>query len=73
MVVVLTEKKNYVAHHYDGHNNYRYGNQPQKPHDDVHSTSGSCLSCLWIFLEELRTIKITTGKMKEKYLIMVIT
>ena len=62
-IVAFTTKKNHLSHHYDDHNNYRYGNQPQESHDNVHTTSGSpSISYRYGILKELGTIEVTTGE-----------
>ena len=50
-------------HHYNGHYVYEdwYSNQPEEPHDDVHTTS-SILLLSPVTLEELGTTEVTTGE-----------
>ena len=48
-------------HHYNGHYEYWHSDQPEEPHDDVHTTSSVPLLSA-VILEELGTIEVATGK-----------
>ena len=48
-------------HHYNGHYDDWYSDEPEEPHDDVHTTSNILLLSPPI-LEELGTIEVATGE-----------
>ena len=50
------------THHYNSHYEDWYSNQPEEPHNDVHTTSSIISVCAWIIIKELGTIEVTTGK-----------
>jgi hypothetical protein len=54
----------YNAHHYNGHYDHWYSDQPEEAHNDVHTTSSSPLIGV-ITLKELGTIEVTTGERKK--------